>query len=131
MGVELELELQGLGEVLDGADVSEGIGEPLFQEPLEGITLNGNQIRKLEGFVEIPEGVTIAGDSTCRQRAPPFLAADPSPGRQEFEHEQGYGEQETVLKTRAFDTTGPGRDESTTEVGSVVGIGRASTALQG
>jgi hypothetical protein len=131
MRVELELELEGLGEVLDRADVGEGVGQTLLEEPLEGITLNGNQIGKLESLIEIAERITIAGDSTCRQRAPPFLAADPSQGRQEFEHEQGYGEQDTVCNTAVVQTPLPGRDEPTTEVVSVVGIGRASTASLG
>ena len=35
VGVELQLELEGLGEVLDRADVAEGLSEALVQEPLE------------------------------------------------------------------------------------------------
>jgi hypothetical protein len=43
--VELQLELQGLREVLDGADVPERVGETLFEEPPEALTLDGDQVR--------------------------------------------------------------------------------------
>jgi hypothetical protein len=59
VGVELELELEGLGEVLDRADVAERLGEALMQEPLERGALDGDQIRKLENLFEVREGVPI------------------------------------------------------------------------
>ena len=50
--IELQLELEGFREVLDRADITEGIGQTLLQEPAEGIALDGDQVRKLEGLPE-------------------------------------------------------------------------------
>ena len=46
--VELELELQGLREVLDGRDVAEGVRQTLLEEPVERLTLDGDEVRKRE-----------------------------------------------------------------------------------
>ncbi len=43
--IEFELELQGLREVLDRADVAECVRETLFEEPLEALALNGDEVR--------------------------------------------------------------------------------------
>src|SRR3546814_258749 len=53
--IELELQLEGLGEVLDGADVPEGLLEPLLQEPLEAVALDRDQIGQRERFVDVRE----------------------------------------------------------------------------
>jgi len=45
VGVELQLQAQRAGEVLDRADVIERLGQTLVQKPLEGISLDGDQIR--------------------------------------------------------------------------------------
>ena len=43
--VELQLELEGLGEVPDRRDVPEGLLEALLQEPLEAVPLDRDQVR--------------------------------------------------------------------------------------
>ena len=53
--VELELEAQLAGEVLDRADVGEGLGQPLVEEPLERVALNGDQVRERQGLVDVGE----------------------------------------------------------------------------
>ena len=45
--IELELEAELAGEVLDGTDVLVRLSEPLVEEPLKRIALDGDQIRKL------------------------------------------------------------------------------------
>ena len=55
IGIELELQLECLGEVLDGTDVAEGVRQTFVQEPLERFALDGDQIRKLEDIFEIGE----------------------------------------------------------------------------
>jgi hypothetical protein len=45
--VELELEAQLAGEVLDRTDVVIRLGQSLVQEPLKRIALDGDEIRKL------------------------------------------------------------------------------------
>ena len=44
VGVELQLELEVLREVFDGADVAEGIGQALADEPLEGVLLHCDEV---------------------------------------------------------------------------------------
>ena len=61
--VELELELQRLGEVLDRADVAEGLGETLLEEPLEALALDRDQVGQLERLVQVGERITLTG---CR-----------------------------------------------------------------
>ena len=53
--VELELEAQLPGEVLNGTDVVVGLGQTLVQEPLERIALDGDQVRKRQGLFDIGE----------------------------------------------------------------------------
>ena len=53
--IELELQLKGLGEVLDRRDVAEGLGQALVEEPLEALPLDGDQIGKFENFLQIAE----------------------------------------------------------------------------
>ena len=67
VGIELQLELQRLGEVLDGTDVAEGLGQALVQEPVEGLSLDGDQIRKGQRLVEVRERVALPGCSARRQ----------------------------------------------------------------
>jgi hypothetical protein len=43
-----ELELEGAGEVLDGGDVGEDLGDPLLDEPLEGLALDGDEVGQLQ-----------------------------------------------------------------------------------
>ena len=62
-GVELQLELELLAVVLDRAHVPEGVGEAFLQEPLERLTLDGDEVRDRQDFVEIRERVTVAGGS--------------------------------------------------------------------
>ena len=65
--VELELELEVLGEVLDRADVAEGLREALVQEPLERGALDRNQIRQVEGLGEVGERITLTDSTTSGQ----------------------------------------------------------------
>ena len=53
--VELELEAQLPGEVLDGADVGEGLRQTPVEEPLEGVPLDGHQVRQRQGLVDVGE----------------------------------------------------------------------------
>ncbi len=62
VGVELQLELQRLGEVLDGRDVAEGLGQALLEEPLEGLALDGDEIGELRGP---PRGSRTSTDPGC------------------------------------------------------------------
>jgi hypothetical protein len=52
-GVELELEAQLAGEVLDRADVAEGLGKAPVQKPLEGVSLDGNEVWQRQGLVDV------------------------------------------------------------------------------
>ena len=61
VGIELELELQRLAEVLDRRDVAEGLGEALVEEPFEALPLHGDQIRQLQRLGEVGERITLAG----------------------------------------------------------------------
>ena len=60
-GVELELELERLGEVLDRADVAERLREPFFEEPLEALALDRDQVGEFERFVQVGERITLTG----------------------------------------------------------------------
>ena len=66
VGVELQLELQGLGEVLDGRDVGEGLLQALVEKPLEGFTLDRDEVGKLERFLDVRERVPIPDASGQR-----------------------------------------------------------------
>ena len=46
---------------LDRRDVVKRLGDALFQEPLERIDLNRNQIGQLEGLLEIAERIAVPG----------------------------------------------------------------------
>jgi hypothetical protein len=59
VGVELQLELQGLREVLDRADVAEGVGQALVEEPVERQALDGDEIWEVENLVEVREGIAV------------------------------------------------------------------------
>ena len=67
--VELELELQRLGEVLDRADVAEGVGETLVEEPLEALALDGDQIGELQRLDKVGEGIALTGRRTNGHRS--------------------------------------------------------------
>jgi hypothetical protein len=60
-GVELELELQRFGEVLDRADVAERVRQPFVEEPLEARPLDGDQVRQLQRFDQVGERVALTG----------------------------------------------------------------------
>jgi hypothetical protein len=68
--VELELELERFGEVLDRADVPEGVGEPLFEEPLEALALDRDQVRQFEWFVQVRERIALTGGRASGHRSP-------------------------------------------------------------
>ncbi len=59
--IELELQLEGLGEVLDRRDVAEGLLQAGVKEPVEGLTLDGDEVREGQGFVDVRERIAVAG----------------------------------------------------------------------
>ena len=59
--------LQRLGEVPDRGDVPEGVGEPLLDEPLEGLPLDGDEVRQFENLVEVRERITVPDGGTSGQ----------------------------------------------------------------
>ena len=59
-----ELELELTGEVLDGRDVGQDLGDPLVEEPLEGRSLDGDQVGKLEDLGKTGERKTLTGRET-------------------------------------------------------------------
>ena len=61
VGIELELELQRLAEVLDRRDVAEGLGEALVEEPFEALALDRDQVRQLQRLGKVGERITLAG----------------------------------------------------------------------
>ncbi len=65
--VELELELQVLGEVLDRADVAERLCEALMKEPLERGALDRDQVGQVEGLGEVGERIPLTGSTNRRQ----------------------------------------------------------------
>jgi hypothetical protein len=65
--IELQLELQRLGEVLDRTDVAEGLGQSLMEEPVERLPLDGDEVRKGQCLVQIRERVPLPGCSARRQ----------------------------------------------------------------
>jgi hypothetical protein len=64
VGVELQLELERLAEVLDRRDVAERLGQALVQEPLEAFALHRDEIRQLERLGKIGERIAFAGHGT-------------------------------------------------------------------
>ena len=71
VGVELQLELQRLGEVLDRADVAERVGQALVQEPVEGLALDGDEVRQLQRLDQVGERVALTGRRTSGHRFTP------------------------------------------------------------
>ena len=61
--LELEFELQVVGETLDRRDVFEGFLESVLQEPLETVALYRDEVRKFEGFGKGRERIPFA----CRR----------------------------------------------------------------
>ena len=50
-------DLQGVGGVLDRGELGEGLGKPLPHEPLEGLLLNGDEVRQLHRRGDLAEGL--------------------------------------------------------------------------
>ena len=67
VGIELQLQLQTLGKVLDRADIRESLGQPAMQEPLETLALDGDQIGQLKYIIEVGEGVAVPKDGVRGQ----------------------------------------------------------------
>jgi hypothetical protein len=59
-----QLELQRGGEVLDRRDVGEDLGDALLDEVVEGLALDGDQVRELEDLRETGERESFAGRET-------------------------------------------------------------------
>jgi hypothetical protein len=57
--VTAEVQLELLGEVLDGANLFEDFLDPFIQEPIEGLPLDGDEVRKGENLVELGETDTV------------------------------------------------------------------------
>ncbi|CAB4791838.1 unannotated protein [freshwater metagenome] len=64
VGIELELELECLGEILDRRNIAEGFCESMVQEPFETLALNRNQVRKSQWIFEICKRITLTGGWT-------------------------------------------------------------------
>ena len=71
--IELQLELQRLGEVLDRADVTERVGQPLVEEPLETRTLDSDEVRQVERLDEVGEGIALSGRGGDGHESLPYL----------------------------------------------------------
>ena len=69
--VELELEAQLAGEVLDRADVVERLRQAAVQEPLEGVPLDGDEIGQRQRLVDVGKRKTFRAVGPCRQRPTP------------------------------------------------------------
>ena len=69
--VELELEAQLTGEVLDGADVAERLGQAAVEEPLERVPLDGDQVGQGQGLVDVGEGKSFRAVGPRGQRPTP------------------------------------------------------------
>src|SRR5690606_17086639 len=88
VGVELQLELQRLGEVLDGGDVGERLLQAPIEEPLEGVALDCHEIGKRERLLDVRERVPIP-DASGQRITPRWVrsawtrrsAAQPWPAR--------------------------------------------------
>ena len=119
--VELELEAQLAGEVLDRADVVERLGQAPVQEPLERVALDGDEVGQRQGLVDVGKGKTFRAVGPCRQRpTPPSCRANGAT--------TGYcGESllEAVLIGHFSGTSGGLLEGSTTTAGAVVGGARA------
>ena len=122
--VELQLEAQLAGEVLDRADVVERLGQTPVQEPLERVTLDGDEVRQGQGLVDVGERKTFRAVGPCRQRpTPPSCRVNGAT--------TGYcgASRQTMLGTGVLlGTAGRGSrasQGSTTTAGAVVGGARA------
>ena len=58
--IELEVELEVLGEVLDRTHVPERVGQSLVEEPVEGLALNCDEVREFEGVLDVVERIPVA-----------------------------------------------------------------------
>ena len=67
VGIELQLELERLGEVLDRGDVAEGLGQAVLQEPVERVALDGDEVGQLEDLVEVGERIAVPDGGAGRQ----------------------------------------------------------------
>ena len=57
--VTAEVQLELLGEVLDWADLLENLLDPLIQEPVERLPLDGDEVRKGKNLIELGETDTV------------------------------------------------------------------------
>jgi hypothetical protein len=67
VGVELEIESQLPGEVLDRTDVAEGLGQATLEEPLERIALNRDQIGQRQNLIKAGEREALTNSRTRGQ----------------------------------------------------------------
>ena len=77
-GVLPEMELELLGEVLDRRDLLEDLLQALGQEPVEGLPLDADEVRKRKRLVELGETDTVADrDERVRQERSPLGVDNP------------------------------------------------------
>ena len=69
--VELQLQAELAGEVLDGTDVAEGFGHPTVEEPFERVSLDGDQVREGQDLVEVGKGKAFPRGGTSGQNLTP------------------------------------------------------------
>ena len=124
-GVELQLELERLGEVLDRTDVAEGLGEAFLQEPLEALALDRDQVGELERLVQVGERVTLTGYRAGSHGSPHGVGCGRSArtGRAEATPTNGVGGQHD---TATGDPIPTGTGSSTVAVHAFIGAGSAS-----
>ena len=67
-----EVQLELLGEVLDGRNLLEDLLEAFVQEPIEGVLLDRNEVGKLENLVELGETDTIPNRHELIRQAEPL-----------------------------------------------------------
>ena len=124
-GIELELELERLGEVLDRTDVAERLGETFLEEPPEALALDRDQVGELERLVEVGERVTLTGSRAGSHGSPHGVGCGRSArngARRGNTDERSWGRHDTATG----DPIPTGTGSSTVAVHAFIGAGSAS-----
>jgi len=64
-----QLELELTGEVLDRRDVAQYIGDPLLEEPREGLALHRDQVGQLQDLTKLSEREPFPGRETHQRHS--------------------------------------------------------------
>jgi hypothetical protein len=65
-----QLELELTGEVLDGRDVAEHLGDTVFEKPLERLGLDLDEVRELLDLTQLPERHPLTSTTSQRHSIP-------------------------------------------------------------